>query len=359
VDANAVTRSKTGKDSSIMGIAKSTMAVATAGGPREVIIFFDLKEHAMYPAKRAEVAQARAARAPPPYAMVLALLKQVGKTTLAEIADIDAANVPLLNTKDIAWNVAFGVPEFKALAWRALAQALRIVAASGTVPVTIHCADGLTTHTVSATECTTTVATFPKNRDFGEADLRVWDCATSTNAAGMATVIHTIDTDYLAMMLASTWFTPTATFLIALKGAVYNGLKMLNCIDNTSECSRLNAAYFMFACGGDYVNTLTNNGFYRKELTLLIKDRHESGPFAMHEKKCCFFLHRAKSTLSPLKRRNMKKYAPKKALSVSLMDMHWSVLYYGLHFKPSISPAPNVLIPTTTPLPLPDREIVT
>lgn len=353
VDVNAIGRSKAVAGVSMMTIARNTLSVPRTGKPKNISLFFDLADRSRYPPQRADVHNQRAVDMP--YHRVHAMLKAFGKTELSDLETIDVTHLPLLTSDAVPWLDAFLVPECKALAWRALAEAIRVCAVnddSGTA-YAIHTADGVTRHAVVGGKCTTTVAA--SSSQFGEADLSVMQAATVANQKGENVIVHTIDTDYLAMGVCAAWHTPPskAVFLIALKSAVYNVASLVRCVlGDKSECDRLNAGFWMFGMGGDYVNPLTNNGYYRKGLVPFIKEER-TGPFEEREGKVFFVLANAVNALRKLPRRIQKKRVPKKTLECTLMDMYFCVMYYGRYFDPSKLAAPALLAPSKHAISLP------
>ena len=353
VDVPAISRSKVIAGASMMNVAQSTLRVANMGKPVTVDLFFDLADRKRYPKQREAVQRKRAVTMP--YDKVVEMMQMVGKTTLAQLADIDGTQLPLLKANAFPWHEAFAIPEFKALAWRALAEALRVCAVNEESPTTynIHCADGKTTHTIVGGVCTTCVVPKPEPT-FGEADLRVMQNATMANRAGKNVVVHTIDTDFLAMAVCAAWHTPEeGMFLIALKTAVYNVALLLKCIGGSrSACNRLNAGFWMFGMGSDYSLPLTHNGYYRKDIVPRIKDER-GGPFQELDGNIRFVVEHAVSVLRTQKCRTLTKRKPTKTVAQTAMDMYFCCMYYGRYFKPAIEAAPKLLPPQKSPISLP------
>tara|TARA_B100000795_G_C22771552_1_gene428110 strand:- start:72 stop:1334 length:1263 start_codon:yes stop_codon:yes gene_type:complete len=333
VDAPALIRSNAVRGRSALDIARSVLNAASVTRPTEMHIYFDLEDRVMYPPQRDIVQAIRYPGAPPP-ALTAEFCKLMNCQTIHDLYLADIYHLPTLKNASIDWVSAFSSTELKPFAWRVFAAALRASAIerAGTTQspqFKIFCADGKTTHCVSNTGIASTLLK-KLEPDFGEADLRVFYDAAMANMDGRKTIIHSIDTDFLLMTIASAWFVPREPFYIALKHSAFDGCKVLKLIGAGDTVRRLNAAFWCMAAGTDYSNPLTNNGYYTKCLVQLMADPPQ-GPFVLSAKAAVFKPTLVKPILARIKCRKMKK-TPLKTLSDTVSDMLFCVKYYGLHW---------------------------
>ena len=319
-------------------IAQSVFNTLNESKPGEIDIFFDLADSSQYPPQRALVAAKRNAK-PVASSAITTVLEQLGCTSVLQAEALDTDHVPLLMSRLIDWAVVFSIPALKPFAWRVFQSALKTTIAKitlkkGCAPLTVRiwCTDGITCHTLTTTSIKTTISAKPLF-DFGEADLRVFNCAARANILGQEVVVHSIDTDFFVMAIASVWFTPNAAFLLRMKTDVYDVRELIKIAGD--KTARLNMAFWLLAFGCDYSNSLTNNGHLSKTLLHLVQNERR-GPYADKDSTATFNVADAHVILDTLKRTKKTK-APPKSIETTLNDMHFCVRYYGFLFDHFVS----------------------
>lgn len=339
-DMNALCRSKVAPGMPAMAIARSVMKTLLSSGPANVHMFFDLVDIDKFPPQRRLLHAKRYGTTARPFEEVMAVLKMFGCSTIEELADVDPHNIPLMNSTTINWSVVFSTPALKPFAWRVFEAASMVVATemaslpSSTWPadriVRIYCSDGTTVREV--TRGKTSSRELALDADFGEGDLRVFYNAAMGMTKGVGAVIHTIDTDLLLLAVASAWFVPECPFMLSLKTSVYNMKSVIMHMGGHDRCARLNAAFWMMSVGTDYSNSLTNNGYYVKDLVSLMTGR-ETVPFCVDATGLEMYdLLGAQRRLKELRCRTLKTKQPEKSVPVTLSDILFCVKYYGLLF---------------------------
>ena len=184
----------------------------------------------------------------------------------------------------------------------------------------------------------TSVVTVPANNTkfalFGEGDLRCFASAVARFVCNVPVVMHSIDTDFILMILcAAAWLPTIPTYMITLSDTVYNGNRIMKRFAGSSATDKLNSAFWAMAFGTDYSNPLTNNGYFNNGLkTLMNASVHCRRPITvLNDTQACFDLKQALFVLKDLKC-SLGKKVPKDNVKTTLLKMLFCLQYYGLMF---------------------------
>lgn len=358
VDVAAAARSVVhAGETSAMIIAKHVHTRATVDNPTSVVFVFDSFVSKAYPPQRAALHETRYAGKHLDYDAVAGICKLLNIDTPKDVHALDLVSRPLLSRMDLPWQQLFLNKDFKQFAFRLIATALRYTAVDRRTAVDI-CLPSATHRCVvdgtGATHVQKEVGT-----EFGEGDLRVWHVGLSAMKRGENVDVHSIDTDFLLMVMASVHLAPpTSKLVVTLKSGRYDGRKLIRMLlgPDASLQHRLNRAFWAMAFGTDYSNPLTHNGYYTKGLMTLLQPDSTANPLTVSAdgKSATFCLREALRNLGTLKS-NAKKQAVvgkgKDSVTTTLKKMLFCLQYYGLMFvatPTSLFPPAVILTPTQT-----------
>lgn len=342
VDANAAIRSVVHSGPmSAMSIAKQVYVRAMASKPSALAIYFDSSNAQLYPPQRAVLHQKRYKGKALDYDSVQAICTLLRVDSPSDLASVDVTVRPLLNNRKLPWSDMFMNRELKQFAFRLVAAALRhvVIDHKCTASVRIHLPHNQDQLTLATGAAGGTVAGKEHGMIFGEADLRCQQALLQAMHTGKHVNIHSVDTDFLLMAMASVHTpSPATDLIITLKTGVYNGNALIRHAlgPGVSLVRRLNTAFWAFAFGCDYSNPLTHNGYYTKGL-LSLMTAENALPLTVDRDSATatFCLKEAYRNLGTLKC-NKKKLATvgagKDSVPTTLKKMLWCLQYYGLMF---------------------------
>lgn len=358
VDVNAAARSVChGGVTSAMIIAKHVHARAMADKPTSIVYVFDAFDQALYPPQRKDLHATRYAGKHLDYDAVATICKLLNIDTPQDVHMLDLVNRPLMSRMDLPWQQLFMNKDLKQFAFRLIATALRHTAVDRRTAVDICLPSA--THRCVVDGTGTTRVQKEVGTDFGEGDLRCWHATLSAVNRGESVDVHSIDTDFLLMVMASVHLAPPPSKLVVtLKSGRYDGCKLINMMmgPDTSLQHRLNRAFWAMSFGTDYSNPLTHNGYYTKGLLTLMMPGCDADPLTVSPdgRHATFCLREALRNLGALKS-NAKKQAVvgkgKDSVTTTLKKMLFCLQYYGLMFvatPTSLFPPVVVLAPTQT-----------
>ena len=260
---------------------------------------------------------------------------------------------PLLFRSDLDWNLLFMDKELKLFAFNVFSVALLHAAASmfaskellPDATVKVWAPDGsaatATATTIKQQKAPSVSKLYCK---FGEGDLRCFgNMLDIMHSSKKPVVVHSIDTDFLLMTLAtSVWFKPMlpapVPFFLVLSEGVYNGTELQSLFRSKNEADCLNTAFWAMAFGTDYSNPLTNNGYFNNDLKKLMHSHnHCRKPITvLDDKRAQFDLKKALFVLKPL--RCTFKKNNKDSVKDTLLKMLFCLQYYGLMFVSDETP---------------------
>jgi len=338
VDAAAAFRRVAFTGCSALRAATSVLKTANISKPQKISVLFDLSDGCAYPPQRAELHRQRYAGKHLAYDDAVAIFKKL-RCKKEDILTYPITR-PLLLRTDLDWNLLFMDKQLKRFVFKIFAAALKHAAvgmfathdivSDGEVHVWTQTKEHtcITASTIKSVPATTLFSMF------GEGDLRCYASVLQMLLHGTPVVLHSIDTDFLLMVLcAAPWLPTIPKYMITLSDTVYDGNKILTRFMGKSETDKINSAYWALAFGTDYSNPLTNNGYFNKEIIQLMNPAtHCRRPITiLNDTDACFDLKKALFVLKPL-RCSLGKKVPKDSLQTTLVKMLFCLQYYGLMF---------------------------
>ena len=351
LDAAAAFRRLAFKGCSAVRAAYSVLKLANTSNAKTIAIMFDLGDARSFPPQRAELHKRRYAGK----ALAFDEATDILRLLKCNKEDLPTYMItrPVLTRSDLDWNLLFMDKDLKLFTFSVFAVALQHAAATMFASGELL-ADATVSVWAPNGSCATITATSVKHSKvpasnsplycaFGEGDLRCYGFAVNAlYKLKKPVVVHSIDTDFLLMTLASNaWMKPlpdSQPLYIILSESLYNANRLMKHFDPANECDKLNTAFWAMGFGTDYCFPLTTNGYFNGDLKKLLYPKgHGRKPISViSETEARFSLKQALLTLKPLKC-NQKKIS-KDSLKITLLKMLFCLQYYGFMFVTDANP---------------------